>query len=145
MRKRIALVLRGAVVRGAAAVRHHVECGRPQFCIRTGQSDDRRTATLSTGTTRSGFHSVHHNRTPALFGNSAGSAPWDYSFVFNSIGDSTFHYICEVHPSTMQGTVTVQPAASIEVTAPNGGESWYAGSLQTITWNSAERERGRDD
>jgi plastocyanin len=84
----------------------------------------------------SGFHSVHHNRTPALFGIAAGSAPWDYTFVFNSIGDSTFHYICEVHPSTMQGTVTVQPAASIHLTAPNGGEIWAAGGMQMITWTS---------
>jgi plastocyanin len=58
----------------------------------------------------SGFHNVHHLGTPSLFGNSAASAPWYYQFVFSSVGDSTFHYECQVHPTQMQGTVTVQPA-----------------------------------
>jgi plastocyanin len=83
-----------------------------------------------------GFHSVHHVGTPSLFGTASATAPWDYSFVFNNIGDSTFHYLCQVHPSTMLGTVTVTPASAITVSAPNGGESWYEGELRSINWTS---------
>ena len=57
-----------------------------------------------------GFHSVHHNVASPLFGNSPAAAPWDYTFVFNNSGDSTFHYLCQVHPTLMFGTVTVLPA-----------------------------------
>jgi plastocyanin len=59
-----------------------------------------------------GFHNVHHLGNPSLFGNTAASAPWTYQFVFSNVGDSTFHYDCEIHPSMMQGTVTVQPPSS---------------------------------
>ncbi len=55
-----------------------------------------------------GFHNVHH--LGSLFGNTAASAPWFYQFVFDHSGDSTFHYECQVHPTQMQATVTVQPA-----------------------------------
>jgi hypothetical protein len=83
-----------------------------------------------------GFHSVHHAATPSLFGRPAAAAPWDYSFTFNSIGDSTFHYICEVHPAAMQGTVTVLPLPTITITSPNGNEHWDVGSSNDIIWNS---------
>ena len=59
-----------------------------------------------------GLHDVHHNATPSLFGNAPASAPWTYSFVFDSIGDSTFHYICTIHSTLMHGSITVQPASS---------------------------------
>lgn len=55
----------------------------------------------------SGFHSVHHNATPSVFGTPAASAPWTYQFIFSSVADSTYHYLCEVHPTLMHGTVTV--------------------------------------
>ncbi|HEY3294474.1 MAG TPA: T9SS type A sorting domain-containing protein [bacterium] len=54
----------------------------------------------------SGFHNVHH--LGGLFGNTAASAPWFYQFVFSGVGDSTFHYECQIHPTLMQGTITVQ-------------------------------------
>lgn len=60
-----------------------------------------------------GFHNVRHLGNPSLFGNTAASAPWTYQFVFSDVGDSTFHYDCEIHPSMMQGTVTVQPPSSV--------------------------------
>ncbi|HEY3296899.1 MAG TPA: hypothetical protein VGL38_15815 [bacterium] len=84
----------------------------------------------------SGFHSVHHNATPALFGNTAATAPWDYSFVFSSIGDSTFHYLCQVHPTVMQGTITVTALPTITIASPNGNEHWDVGSSNDIIWNS---------
>ncbi|MFI5054080.1 MAG: hypothetical protein ACHQDE_06935, partial [Acidimicrobiia bacterium] len=38
-------------------------------------------------------------------------------------------------------TVSVdQSAPSVEVTAPNGGETWHIGSLQTITWTGSDPE-----
>jgi plastocyanin len=62
----------------------------------------------------SGFHNVHHVGNPSRFGNTAASAPWTYQFAFSNVGDSVFHYECEIHPSQMQGTVTVQPLAAPE-------------------------------
>ena len=67
-----------------------------------------------------GFHNVHHLGNPSLFGNTAASGPWTYQFVFNNSGDSVFHYDCEIHPSQMRGTVTVQPPnASEPLTHPS--------------------------
>ena len=85
-----------------------------------------------------GFHSVHHNVPSPLFGRPAASAPWDYSFVFNNSGDSTFHYLCEVHPSLMLGTITVTPPtpSTVTVTSPDGGENWTVGTSQAISWTS---------
>jgi plastocyanin len=59
-----------------------------------------------------GFHSVTH-RFGALFGNQAQSAPWYYMFVFNDIGDSSFHYWCSIHTTAMEATVTVQGASDV--------------------------------
>jgi plastocyanin len=58
-------------------------------------------------TNGAGTHNVHHNATPSLFGNTAAIAPWTYQFVFDLPPD-TYHYICQIHPTLMQGTVTVQ-------------------------------------
>lgn len=73
----------------------------------------------------SGFHNIHHNATPSLFGNSAANAPWTYSYIFN-LTSGTYPYICQVHP-TMMGSVTVTtalplPAPEQLVTYPQGGE-----------------------
>jgi plastocyanin len=59
----------------------------------------------------SGFHNIHHTTAPSLFSSTAATAPWNYSVVFDHFGDSVFHYECEIHPSLMQGTVTVNPAS----------------------------------
>jgi len=64
-----------------------------------------------------GFHNVHHLGNPSLFGNTAASAPWTYTFVFSDIGDSVFHYDCQIHPTQMQGTVTVAPLSTAEAPA----------------------------
>jgi plastocyanin len=61
-----------------------------------------------------GFHNVHHLGNPSRFGTAAASAPWTYQFAFSDVGDSVFHYECQIHPSQMQGTVTVQPLAAPE-------------------------------
>jgi plastocyanin len=82
-----------------------------------------------------GTHSVHHVGSPSLFGSAIAAAPWDYSFAFN-IGDSTFHYICQVHPTLMMGTITVLPLPTITITSPNGNEHWDVGSSHDIMWNS---------
>jgi len=65
----------------------------------------------------SGFHNVHHLGNPSRFGNAAASAPWTYQFAFSNVGDSVFHYDCQIHPSQMQGTVTVAPLAAPEPVA----------------------------
>ena len=36
----------------------------------------------------------------------------EFTFTFNNVGSTT--YDCEVHPTSMQGTITVEPALSIE-------------------------------
>lgn len=64
-------------------------------------------------TNTAGLHSVHHTGTPSLFDNNPANAPWTYSFVFN-LPAATYPYICEVHPSQMTGTVTVQGGPSVE-------------------------------
>ncbi len=55
-----------------------------------------------------GFHNVHHNATPSLFGNGQAGAPWTYTFVFNSLPAATYQYICQVHATQMIGNITVQ-------------------------------------
>jgi len=72
----------------------------------------------------SGFHNVHHLGTPSLFGNAAASAPWTYTFVFSDIGDSVFHYNCEVHPAMMVGTVTVNSLSAPEPRTESFGRSY---------------------
>jgi plastocyanin len=79
-----------------------------------------------------GFHNVHHNATPSLFGLPAASAPWTYSFIFNG-GDSTYHYVCQVHPSTMQGSVSV--LAPIVPAAPLGLTAQPSADLSTVNLN----------
>jgi plastocyanin len=66
----------------------------------------------------SGFHNVHHLGNPSLFGNAAASAPWTYQFAFSDVGDSVFHYDCQIHPEQMQGTVTVAPLSTPKRPAP---------------------------
>ncbi|MDD5087268.1 MAG: T9SS type A sorting domain-containing protein [bacterium] len=75
----------------------------------------------------SGFHNVHHLGTPSLFGNTAASSPWTYMFAFSDIGDSVFHYDCEIHPAMMQGTVTVLPLSAPEPRTPASGTSHSLG------------------
>ena len=70
-----------------------------------------------------GFHSVHH--LGGLFGTHAGNAPWFYQFIFSSIGDSTFHYVCQVHPDQMQGTITVQVANAAPPPRQTGSASEF--------------------
>jgi plastocyanin len=62
----------------------------------------------------SGFHNVRHLGNPRIFGNDPASAPWTYSFIFRNVGDSTFHYDCEIHPASMKGTITVSAPNSVK-------------------------------
>ncbi|HEY3294262.1 MAG TPA: hypothetical protein VGL38_02375 [bacterium] len=64
-----------------------------------------------------GFHNVHHNATPSLFGTAPATAPWTYQFVFSNVGDSTLHYICQVHPTLMQGAITVSEPQALPAPA----------------------------
>jgi plastocyanin len=61
-----------------------------------------------------GRHSVHHTGTPSLFdsGNPA-DAPWTYTLVVG-LPPASYSYVCELHPTLMQGTLTV----SVPPTAP---------------------------
>lgn len=57
-----------------------------------------------------GMHSVNgaiqtFPSNPVSFGNEPGIAGWTYTFIFNTPGE--YSYRCEVHPSTMFGTVVV--------------------------------------
>ena len=54
-----------------------------------------------------GFHSVHHTGTPSLFGNAPAPAPWVYEHDFATEPPGVYPYICEVHPTMMQGTITI--------------------------------------
>src|SRR5512139_3631701 len=58
-------------------------------------------------TNTNGFHNVRHTGTPQVFGNSPASAPWTYEFVFD-VAAGDYPYQCDVHPASMQGTITVQ-------------------------------------
>ena len=58
-------------------------------------------------TNNQGFHNVHHTGIPSLFGNAPANAPWTYTFVFN-LAAGAYSYDCEIHPTQMTGTVTVQ-------------------------------------
>jgi plastocyanin len=63
-----------------------------------------------TWTNTGGSHNVNGTQTtypanPDSFGNSVGSG-WTYSFTFTIPG--TYQYRCDPHPSSMQGTITVQ-------------------------------------
>ena len=63
-------------------------------------------------TNSSGFHNVRHTGTPSLFGNDPASAPWTYTHIFAVEPAGDYPYICDIHPSQMQGTVTVQALSS---------------------------------
>lgn len=64
----------------------------------------------------SGFHNVNGTQAtfpsnPVSFGNGPASAPWTYTFVFNTIGN--YAYMCDVHGINMSGTVSVQTPLQI--------------------------------
>jgi plastocyanin len=98
----------------ALATRHNVDVHNFAFVPAT--------VTVAPGdsivwTNSGGFHNVHHNATPSLFGNTAGSG-WTYTYVV-SLSAGTYDYICEIHPASMVGHVIVQ--------APNAvGERTHA-------------------
>lgn len=59
----------------------------------------------------SGFHNVNGTQAtfptnPASFGNTIATAPWNYIFVFNIVGN--YDYQCDAHAPGMAGTITVQ-------------------------------------
>ncbi len=49
---------------------------------------------------------------PVSFGNSVQAAPWEYRFTFDVVGQ--YNYQCDLHPASMQGTITVNTATSID-------------------------------
>jgi len=64
-------------------------------------------------TNAQGTHSVHYLGSPAgLFGNSAGAAPWIYSFAFN-VSAGVYNYDCGVHGTSMSGSITVQTPSAV--------------------------------
>lgn len=59
-----------------------------------------------------GFHNVVSQTGPDTFSSgAASSAMWVYSKTFTVAG--TYTYICEIHPASMQGTITVLPDVAI--------------------------------
>lgn len=96
-----------------AQIKHNV--------VASGMSFTPSTLTISMGDTVqwdniSGFHNVNGTQAtypsnPVSFGNGPASAPWTYIFVFNTIG--VYNYNCDVHGTGMSGTITVQPATTI--------------------------------
>ena len=104
-----------ALAATAGATVHNVTVSNFQFSpanLTVAQGD------TVTWTNSGGFHNVHHNATPSLFGCAEGNAPWTYSFAFN-VPAGSYPYICQVHPSQMNGTVTVQaPSSAPDPQAP---------------------------
>jgi plastocyanin len=81
-----------------------------------------------------GFHSVHHTGTPTKFGTPSAGAVWTYTFPC-SLSVGTYPYICEVHPTLMQGTVTVT-APPAPPAAPNALVVHVSGDNATLRWNA---------
>ena len=54
----------------------------------------------------------------------------DYKIGISAMGGNVSDF------SNNYFTITTQPSANLDVTSPNGGETWYKGSDYTITWNS---------
>lgn len=65
-----------------------------------------------------GLHSVTHTGVPSLFGFGPANAPWTYQFVFN-LPPGPYQYICQIHPTLMQGVVMVVPPQSLGETVYN--------------------------
>ena len=55
---------------------------------------------------------------PESFGNDVGTG-WTYTHVFSTAG--TYDYLCDVHPQTMTGTITVSTISGVE--ERNAGEA----------------------
>jgi plastocyanin len=56
-----------------------------------------------------GTHNVHQTDTPEFFYSGVPTgATWYYTFIFN-VPANTYHYRCDQHPSTMLGTIVVEP------------------------------------
>ncbi len=94
-----------------------------------------------------GFHNVREDTvgTAVGFGNAPGSG-WTYSFVFTEVG--TYGYDCEIHPASMQGSVTVNPSSSTEevpeagyLLRPTGPNPTSAGTSFALTLGVTQRVR----
>jgi hypothetical protein len=78
-------------------------------------------------------HQLHTNEINAIYeANSANVIRADQQ-ISNYSTTTTDHY--PVYSRYNWGTVSTTP--SVTVSAPNGGESWQAGTSQNITWSSA--------
>lgn len=81
-----------------------------------------------------GFHNVHHDADPSLFGNSPESDPWVYEFVFN-LPAGVYPYFCEVHGAAMMsGTITVLAPAALP--APAALTACPDGTTLLLAWSS---------
>ena len=81
-----------------------------------------------------GLHSVHNTSTPTRFARASGNAPWTYTFV-DTMGAGTYPYICEVHPTQMQGNVVVT-APSAPPPVPNGLTIHVSSDNAILNWSS---------
>jgi len=82
-------------------------------------------------------------------GSQTGSARWgDYtSMNVDPVDDCTFWYVNQYYPSTSPSGWRLRVGAfkypscselvALQVTSPNGGENWAAGSVHPITWTSS--------